>query len=115
MTILTLEGRLAIHDDGDASDVLWCGGAKVADWAQRLAGKTVTVRYWTSPLKLAPDEMKKAALLTQLGVADADYSHRYSELTGYLWTDEKFTVGGHDMLERLRSDNDKYLLLEAEY
>lgn len=45
------------------------------------------------------------------GDKDIDYGHRYSELTGYLWTDDKFVVGGHDMNVELRSHMGKWCTL----
>ena len=43
---------------------------------------------------------------------DMQYIHRYSEETGYLWTDEKLEIGGHDILKELYSYIGKYLYLE---
>lgn len=28
---------------------------------------------------------------------ESEYYHQYSDLTGYLWTDERFKAGGHDL------------------
>jgi hypothetical protein len=39
---------------------------------------------------------------------------RYSETTGYLWTDEKLQVGGHDLIEELSGSAGKFLIFEAD-
>ncbi|MNJ80064.1 hypothetical protein D3C77_783070 [compost metagenome] len=49
-----------------------------------------------------------------MGFCDVGYGARYSELTGYLWTDEYLKVGGHDIIEELRSYVGKWLILEIE-
>jgi hypothetical protein len=35
------------------------------------------------------------------------YYHRYSDYTGYLWTEEDFIVGGHDIPGILKNFHDK--------
>lgn len=72
----------------------------------------ITVRYWIADQKAKPDEIKKRALECLYGLAEVDWGAAYSEITGYLWTDDKFKIGGHDMDGRLREHVGKYLLLE---
>lgn len=43
----------------------------------------------------------------------ADNSGRYSEYTGFLWWDEEFKIGGHDLLNQIRGCVGKYLILEV--
>jgi hypothetical protein len=50
-----------------------------------------------------------------LGEGDATFGARYSEDTGYLWTDEELNVGGHDLLGELESHEGRYCLLEIRY
>ena len=35
-------------------------------------------------------------IVSMMGEVESQYYHRYSDLTGYLWTDEAFKCGGHD-------------------
>lgn len=98
----------------EGEDVLRCGNKIVAEWAESFNGKQITLHYWISYRKEPDEAIKHRALEQILGVAQAEYRVEYSEITGYLWTDENFKVGGHDMIERLRSHIGKYLLLEAE-
>lgn len=44
-----------------------------------------------------------------------DYEPHYSEITGYLWTDESLIVGGHDLLQELASYAGKYAVIEVTY
>lgn len=40
--------------------------------------------------------------------------HKYSDLTGYLWTEEKFKVGGHDLLQVLNTNHGKFIHIEID-
>ena len=49
-----------------------------------------------------------------MGLLESEFWEQYSEITGYLGTDETLNVGGHDLLEELRSNIDNYIILEIE-
>lgn len=57
------------------------------------------------------DETK---IVSMMGEVESEYYHRYSDLTGYLWTDEGFKCGGHDIPKILRSNIGKYIHMEIE-
>jgi hypothetical protein len=77
-------------------------------------GNILTVRYWVSDHELeSVNEATEAYLASYYGHAEADYSMSYSEITGYLWTTEELMVGGHDLLEELKSHVGYYLLMEV--
>lgn len=76
--------------------------------------KQVTVRYWISNVEKTKEELDENTVLTMVGAVDADYYDRYSEYTGYLWTDEKLDIGGHDLLEQLSNSVGKFVYLEVE-
>lgn len=79
-------------------------------------GRYASVRYWTADAPMGDEEIAEGAIRAMLGgEADAQYSPRYSDVTGYLWTDEDITVGGHDLLEELKSQAGRYCLLEIGY
>lgn len=78
-------------------------------------GDFLTVRYYISSEELSPHKLQEEHLKTLIGIGDAQYSVHYSEITGYLWTDEEITVGGHDLLEELKSYLGKWLWMEIEY
>jgi hypothetical protein len=111
-----LEGLVTEREYGDDFDVLFIGHYCVAEWAaETFADREVTVRYWSSAAELPEDDLKRLAVETILGQVDARYDAQYSEVTGYLWTDADFNVGGHDMLARLKSELGRYVLLEVEF
>ncbi len=113
-----LWGKLVYQDHGEGQDQLFVEDAHecVAEWAEGLQGRRVTLRYWTSTEKATPEEMKRGAVEEMLGLVEDDVGikHHYSEITGYLWTDENFAVGGHDMITELSSHVGEYLYIEVE-
>jgi hypothetical protein len=72
----------------------------------------VSVRYLVSDEPIPEDKIEEAVVRHFYGPSDIKYSIHYSEITGYLWTDENLIVGGHDLLEELKSYIGKYLHLE---
>lgn len=114
MTYL-LDGRLALGDYGEASDILYCGHRPVAEWAETFLpdNKQVSIRYWVTDKPVSLEEAQREAVEQIMGKTEILFGARYSEITGYLWTDEDFNVGGHDMIARLKGDEGKYLLLEV--
>jgi|ERR1700760_1779856 len=111
---LRLAGRLSVHDSGESSDILHCGSRVVAEWAEEFSGCQISLRYWIADSEQEDDAIKTRAVEQIMGRADVDWGARYSEVTGYLWTDEDFKVGGHNMIKELTVHNGKYLLLEVE-
>ena len=115
MSELKLEGKLSENSYGEADGILFCGSEPVAQWAYERVPRDepVSVRYWLTDREVTLEEAQREAVEQILGKTDIDWGAHYSELTGYLWTDEEFKVGGHDMIERLRSALGKYLHLEV--
>lgn len=86
----------------------------LAELAERFNGKCISVRYWTSDEQLESVEEADALIAhIALGGADAKYNANYSDETGFLWCDEDFKVGGHDLIEEMSSFIGKYLLMEV--
>lgn len=83
-------------------------------FADDFEDKQVTVRYWTSDEEKTKDELQEGVLRKLFGNIDADYGDRYSETTGYLWTNEDISIGGHNLLEEIRSYVGKYIHLEVD-
>lgn len=74
----------------------------------------ITVRYWVSDKEKTKIELQESVLKKYFGALDCEYGDHYSEITGYLWTDEELKLGGHDLLDELRSHIGKYIYLEIE-
>lgn len=111
---MRLAGMLSLRDSGESMDILFCGDIIVAEWAdENLQGKQITLHWWIADREEPDDLIKREALEQAIGKADIEWGARYSEVTGYLWTDEEFKVGGHDMIARLKSEVGSHLLLEV--
>lgn len=118
-------GTLAVRDHGESMDVLFLDESVNDSWEDPLAerisddlerhGRYASVRYWTADAPMGDDEINEAAVRSMLGEAEARYRVAYSDVTGYLWTDEDINVGGHDLLEELKGQAGRYLLLEIGY
>lgn len=61
------------------------------------------------------DEVAADTIAILEGAAQSKYYHRYSDLTGYLWTEEAAVVGGHDLVSMLQFNVGKYLWMEVTY
>jgi hypothetical protein len=126
-TTIRYRGVLALHDHGEAYDVLFLDGdlddrypyeplAETISDDLDQHGRHASVRYWTADMQMGDDALIEASVRAVLGgEIDAEYAARYSDVTGYLWTDEDIMVGGHDLLEELKSQAGRYLLLEINY
>lgn len=114
-------GRLNEHGHGEAMDILFLGEddeplAYQISEAMYEHGRYLSVRYWTSDDELRDDELRERVIRALLGDGDGTrYNDRYSDITGYLWTDEDIVVGGHDLLDELRSHLGQWCLLEIRY
>lgn len=123
MTTVRYRGVLEVRYHGESMDVLFLEDAR--DWEEPLAetisddlerhGRYASVRYWTADTKLDDDAIIESAVRMMLGDAEARYHVAYSDVTGYLWTDEDIMVGGHDLLEELKAQAGRYCLLEITY
>jgi len=78
------------------------------------SGRTVFARWWSADQKATKEELNEAVVAEALGAAYLDFGARYSEVTGYLWTDNEFKIGGHDMNVELGSLQGKWVHLEIE-
>ena len=107
-----IAGRLEFRDDGDAGGILHVGDDPVAE-AFSAYGE-VTVHYWVTSMPKSKAELSMDTFKKMHGDCDQKYYHRYSDYTGYLWTEEGLVVGGHDLLAELRGEKGKYLYAEME-
>lgn len=87
----------------------------LAEQLSYLHGKFATVRYYVSDQAMTQENAEKLFIESLFGAlygeVEADYRIRYSEHTGYLWTDEILNVGGHDLIEEFKTHLNKYLIL----
>lgn len=81
----------------------------------RVNGRFVNVSYFVSDKPETLEEIQKDFILHLTGAAESKFGSHYSELTGYLWTDEELKVGGHDLIGELKSKMGKYLYLTVQF
>lgn len=117
MKTKTYQGLINQHSWGEVDDILFLSTLSdpLAETLQDdIANKRVTVRYWVSDKPATKEEAVADFVKTLSGMADCDFGSRYSEITGYLWTDEDCKIGGHDLLKELRNNAGKWLILEVD-
>ena len=82
----------------------------------RQYGNYLSVRYYIANEEVSIENIKKQWLMKIMGLSQCDYIDiSGSEWTGYMWTDEKLNVGGHNLLQELYSFINSYLILEIDY
>lgn len=73
-----------------------------------------SVRFVIGDTPIDPTRVEEVIIESIYGNAEGEYNHRYSDYTGYLWTDEGFQVGGHDIPNILYNNQGKYIHMEIE-
>lgn len=115
--VMTYYGMLSHHAHGDASKILFLSSltdplAEVL--SDNISYKNVTARYWITDTPMSKEAAQEGFIRQVMGDAKCDFGAHYSELTGYLWTDEEVVIGGHDLMAELHSFVGKWLILEIE-
>lgn len=116
-TSLSYTGLLQLETHGEADDVLFVSGEEepLAEVLQdSISDKIVTVRYWITEEECSREIAQEQFMKRLVGSADCEFASWYSDITGYLWTDEEIKIGGHDLLAELQSHIGKWLILEVE-
>ena len=101
-------------EDGDNESHLEIDGTALSGLCRDFTGRFCRVRYWVSNTQLTVEQAMEQTAAIAMGNADARYVVHGSEITGYLWTDDWFKIGGHDIVEELSNHMGKYLLMEVE-
>lgn len=78
-------------------------------------GNTVSVSYWIADGPRTLEQLIENDVKQLMGAADADYDQRYSDVTGYLWTDAELVIGGHDLLAELESEVGRWCRLSIRF
>lgn len=79
-------------------------------WGKRYA----SIQMLTGDTPIDIEHIDETKVVSMEGDVSSHYYHRYSDYTGYLWTEEGFKCGGHDIPEILRSFMGKYIHMEIE-
>lgn len=105
LTIIAFDG---VVEEGYSRGIIPCKDFEIYN-------KVANVRFYIGDSPISdPDKLDRDRIEYILGKAETDYNHIYSDLTGYLWTDEEFKVGGHDLNEMLYANEGKYIHMEIE-
>jgi hypothetical protein len=114
------EGGIIERSYGEADDILFLGDAdnplaETLEDDREHYGPYATVRYYVSETEQTKDRLDENLIRQVSGDTEADFGSHYSEYTGYLWTNEKFKVGGHDLLGELHDHAGQFLYMEIEW
>ena len=61
------------------------------------------VRFHVTDKQMMFEELNDNVLNKLEGCADTSYYHRFSDITGYLWTEQKIIINNHDIIETIYS------------
>lgn len=114
----TYSGLLSNHRYGSEDEILLFLSSIHEPLCEELLwmnGKKVSVRYWITDTQVSKEDAQNDHANQVMGIAKAKFGARYSEMTGYLWTDEELNVGGHDLIDELDSATGQWLILEVDY
>ena len=128
MRYKTFKGKLYEGDFGEDWDVLYLEGGEnpllveVLEFIsnkkfpfneERVEKQIKELRYAISDKPISNiEEIIQDVMLYVDGVLELEYDQRFSEITGYLWTDEELNIGGHNLLNELKKEVGRYLYLE---
>ena len=82
----------------------------ICGWVHKYA----SIQMLTGKTPIDMDHIDETKIVSMMGEVDSKYYHRYSDYTGYLWTEEEFKCGGHDLLKILESHLGEYIHIEIE-
>lgn len=107
---IVFSGYIKNGDYGDNYDAWLLGDKPVTLLFQynNLLNKNLTISYYISDKEKTLEEAKEGFIKSLFGISSGVYSDHYSEITGYLWTDEDLQIGGHDLLGELGCYEGKY-------
>lgn len=76
--------------------------------------KEIHVSYLISDVELTKEQFLENRLLTIFGgVPKLECNDVHgSEWTGYMWTNQKFEIGGHDLIKELSTYDEQYCYLK---
>jgi hypothetical protein len=100
VTTTVLTGLIRERDEPD--DVV-IDDEPVAEALLSFRDRPAFACYAISDRPIAVADLLTANIMEASGAVEADYDVAYSEVTGYLWTDEEGTIGGHDLVKEFRS------------
>lgn len=92
----------------EPDSLITIGGRSIAKFINEFSGRKVWCVWAVNDTFLNPSEIQEEHIKKFTGSASANYGAVYSELTGYLWTDDEGKIGGHDLVESMSGYTNKY-------
>lgn len=91
-------GYLSLGEHGEGYDILFCSGndRPLAERLECVNGKNVKVHIWIEQPATEEKEHIEAE-----GKIKTEFYHRYSDITGYLWTVEEVKINKMDIIDLL--------------
>ena len=116
MKKIIYKGFISERERGEHYDAVYIGDTDepIAFELESINRKQVSVRYFISDTEKSKNELTENFICSLAGATNADYSDRYSDLTGYLWTDEELNIGGHDLMKEIKENIGKYIYMEID-
>lgn len=124
--VLLLEGELG-SGEGEYSALSVktdTGLVYIAEVLEELVswkGTIMTFQFHVASEPLSFHALQEDWIKTVMGLTTASFTHSYSDLTGYLWTNESIKAGGHDVLKEITDmmrpieyPNKRYIALRVE-
>jgi hypothetical protein len=73
-----------------------------------------SIQMLTGDTPIDMEHIDETKIASMEGDVKSVYYHVYSDYTGYLWTEEEFKCGGHDIPKILQSHLGEYIHMEIE-
>lgn len=74
----------------------------------------ISVQMLTGTTPIDMNHINETLIVSMEGEVSHKYYHCYSELTGYLWTEEECKCGGHDLINILKSHFGEYMYMKID-
>ena len=91
-----ISGKIEAATGGESSYTT-IGRKSVSEFVSKFSGKKVWCIWVISNEFITPEKAMMMGVERAIGMARYDMGDRYSDLTGYLWTDDEGKIGGHDL------------------
>lgn len=110
------KGFIKLDNYREAFDIAYIGEDCLISIMEEFDGKTIQVSYYISDKEKSQQEFLQDSIINLSGgIADTEYEDCYNETTGYLWSNYKAEVGGHDLLTEIGDHAGKYIFLIVRY
>ena len=107
--IINFDGE---YDEGCSSTAIRDGRDNIVlaeFFENNLDKKEVYIRYYITDEYLPTEKIEENFIKKISGTVNATIYPVYSDITGYLWTEENIKINGHNLFEEINNYEGKYL------